>query len=538
MSPMRFLTERKAIMKKLALILALLTLFVLVCVSCDKNDALNEDTQTVTDTDAITTDVTDEVTTDETDTTDTTAPEADSETTAIPTIDDFFSMMESNTAEEVTHAIIDFSATADITVNSKGMSQTNSMTASGSYAHIGDSSALSLTLPGYDDPTDIILHDKLYVSTPDLGKLACEASATDLRALLSSLMGGDSEAEELDPSAVPGLEVLLASLATIKPSELFASSSFEVDPATGAYTLVMSGLSDKAIQTIDAILAFYSDMEGDAEDSVEDEMYGEADVLTTIKTILTSWMNPENLKITAIFDKEFKLTKLDLLVKADISAFVTSDPTEGTASMALNMSINVSYEKPSIQAPADADSYESITLDELVYLLFGGGMEDEYQYVYGTVANVSTDGEGNTVAVLVYDDYDDDWNKIEVEQLVLVPEELVELVNSLKGCEVYATVLDSVLVDIELDVETEVAFTTVKDIATVDGITTLTLNVIVDYDENGNEIFDALTITVPEELVSDVTAIAVGSNVVVEFIFDENGNATLISIDELTFVED
>jgi hypothetical protein len=202
------------------------------------------------------------------------------------------------------------------------------------------------------------------------------------------------------------------------------------------------------------------------------------------------------------------------------------------------MSLDISYEKPTIETPADADSYEPTTLEELANLLFGGGMEGEYQFVYGTVANVTTDDDGNTIAILVYDDYDDDWNKIEVEQLVLVPEELVELVISLEGCEVYATVLDAVLVDIELDVETEMIFTTVKDIATVDGITTLTLTVIVDYDEMGNEILGELAITVPEELVSDVTSIAVGSDVAVEFIFDENGNATLISIDEISFVED
>ncbi len=528
-------------MKKLTILLALLTLLSLVFIACDKNDtpATETNAETATDTEAVTTGAAEDATTDAV-TTDAVTTDSIDETTAAPSIDDFFSMMESDTSEAVTHAQIEFSATADISVTAKGASQTNSMTAGGSFAYGGDSFALSLTLPGYDAPISIIRNDKLYVSTPDLGNFVCEANTADLQAIISSLMGGDSESEELDPSEIPGLAELLVSLTAIKPSELFASSSLTVDPATGAYTLVMSGLSDKAIQTLETLIALFTGTEGEIEltDDAEEDLSGEIDGLTFIQNILTSWKNSENLQITATFDKEFKLTDLDLLIKADITPLVTSDPEEGTASLSLNMSLDISYEKPMFEAPADADSYELITLDELANLLFGGGMEGEYQIVCGTVANVTTDGEGNTFAVLVYTDYDENWNEIEVEHLVLVPEELVELVTSLKGSEVYAAIADSVLVEIELYVETEVAFATIKDVSTVGGITMLTLTVVVDYDDDGNEILDAMTIAVPGGLVSDVTAIAVGSEVVVEYTLDENGNATLISIDEISFVED
>lgn len=533
-------------MKKLTILLALLTLLSLVFIACDKNDtpATETNAETSTDTEAVTTgaaeDVTTEDATTEDATTDAVTTDSIDETTAAPSIDDFFSMMESDTAEEDTHGKIDLSVSADISVNSMGVSQTNTTKINGSLAFAGDSFMLSMTNPGYDESTNVVLHNgKLFVSSPDTGNIFCEATFDDIKGMIFPYEDGGVDSEDTDLSVIPGLEAFN----DLKPSELFTSATLTVDPATGAYTLVMSGLSDKAIQTLETLIALFTGTEGeieltdDAEDDAEDETYGETDVLTAIKNILISFKNPENLKITMTFDKALKLTDLDLTAKADITPFVTSDPSNGTASASLNMSLDISYEKPTIETPADADSYEPTTLEELANLLFGGGMEGEYQFVYGTVANITTDDDGNTIAILVYDDYDDDWNKIEVEQHVLVPEELVELVISLEGCEVCATVLDSVLVDIELDVETEMIFTTVKDIATVDGITTLTLT-IVDYDEMGNEILGALAITVPEELVSDVTSIAVGSEVAVEFIFDENGNATLISIDEISFVED
>jgi hypothetical protein len=236
---------------------------------------------------------------------------------------------------------------------------------------------------------------------------------------------------------IPGLEELLTTFSQMKPSQLVAQSTLTVDPATGDMTVVMSGLSTEAVTAFNALIDIaINTMAGapmTAEDTPADEMSA---MITVIKGMINDLANPENFSITMVYDKDLRMKAIDLHLAMDLTAVVAAEEEGASCIMTLDLGVDATYADQTVAAPADAASYPTMSLEELVEGLmenFGGNGPEEMASFCNI--GVLTELSGQKME-FTYVEYDEEFNEIETTVIIFVPDEMMDTVTPLLGTQV------------------------------------------------------------------------------------------------------
>lgn len=500
--------------KLLVIVLALLTILCLV--ACDSADA-PADTATPGNTEATTTKA--PVTTDEPDDDDDGDDDDDTSNAGISYADQLNAIFAKAEKEDVQSAAIDVTASMGVDMIIDGATNQTTIPMSLSlvmneksefYADVSASEML-----GLDTNCTLVYVDGVVYRTDANGEMVkANASENDIEEMLG-LEDMSFDMSDLSEEELAELPEEVADLLTdFKVADIFKDVKLTSNK-NGVRVITCTGLSDKVVSAIRALEGMSTDGTPAGETS---SMLG--------------WFSGN----AASFSLSFTVNANDQIVgcKMDMRMDM-SDMTgdmEGVSKYEMTLSMNVTIDRSPdtsmVVAPANADEYTVVELEDMFDMSGGEEMPDgDIWGLTGTVTNVYDNGTAD-ICYLTYDEY---FNEYYETITVNVPDEWMD----------YLPFIVHIEADIELICHEDGTYTlswisegapssytdwgTLLSVDTdADGYTYATVLINASGDD-GPYVF-----LVPDGMIEEASSL-VGSEVAVEVVLKDDGTYTLISIE-------
>lgn len=276
---------------------------------------------------------------------------------------------------------IDGEVSFGFSMASNGVKQDASMTGSASLTVTEKSGALTVTVPEMDSPFTLVFDtvtDAVYMTYQNVTVAVTDFVASlptvlpDIQAFIESIIAeyvGDADTDmdmsqlegitlddllaqfgfsQEDLLAIPGVQELLASLNSLKPTEIFASTTMTTDE-NGVTTITFSGISPKVYNMIKSTMDIVLQMI-----PASDETGSQAAEIQMIASIINGYMqqltNEENLKIAIGIDTQNHLTAMEIIVSLPAPSADGLDAS--LPSLSLSEKVTVAYGDQTVSVPA------------------------------------------------------------------------------------------------------------------------------------------------------------------------------------------
>ena len=169
--------------------------------------------------------------------------------------------------------------------------------------------------------------------------------------------GSHTPVTDLDPAVM-----MQALLNRITPDEIFRSVKATLNTATGETVLTLSGVSDTLLgeldKDIDTMLASVTDAESLAQ----------LQKLKAFNAVLRAQAE-QAVSLTLTLDAEGSLASVDIAGALDLSALAAMSEETMPSALALSMTVLFDRDDVAVDAPANAEAYAPITLNQFITLL-------------------------------------------------------------------------------------------------------------------------------------------------------------------------
>ncbi len=237
--------------------------------------------------------------------------------------------------------------------------------------------------------------------------------------------------------AMPGVTELLTTLSTMKPEDIFAEATVTVDEATGATTVVLAGLSQKVLDTLENTLTVVCNFAAATDPSMSPVMV-EA-MISSCMEFIKPFAATDAFYMTTVVDADNCLTAFDFVIDVDLSKALAYVGTEGSLTISAAFGIDVTYGNQTITVPAMPTDPKYLLTLEQVWAMIKENMVPPATDVFGVFGTVTAVDQtpGDASLTFTYFYIDETETPVEVECMITLTDEDAEVLSAHIGHEAY-----------------------------------------------------------------------------------------------------